>query len=631
MPCTNNTAMMQGDREGPDPAAATAVSSMRALAALDDLPVGAVLLRPVRDALDGVVDFVFDYVNAWAGYAAGMPVSRLLGRRVLEGRWAVPRTLFEEFVVVLSTGDPLHTVTDYGERFAGNPEFSGSFQLTASQLADAVLVVYDDVVARSAEKHYGAVLEATSDWVSIADRDQNLVYINAGGRRMVGIGLEENVRGRRAGEFAPAWAREHVRKEAFPVAVRDGIWRGDGGRLHRDGHEIPVSQVIVAHTGPDGEVDFYATIARDMTREHAAEAALRASEERFRIAFQQAPVGMALTDLAGRYVQVNDAYCRTVRRTREELIGATPMDITHPEDAGDSEHAMLRLIAGESDEYSFEKRYITPDGDTIWAELTVGIFRDDTGAPQYLIGMVQSIGERRLAQTLQRSMITSQLPELDGIELAVRYLPGSRETEVGGDWYDVIPLPCGRVGVVIGDVVGRGIEAAVTMSQLRTALRAYAIDGLEPAEVVRKLHHMTDHLAEGLSTTLVYLDLDIATGEVRYVSAGHLPVLRIGRDGASSYLDAARSTPLGTLPAGAAIPQGRLDLRAGERLFLYTDGLVERRDDGIINRLEALRRAVHDAPPGLEACLEHVTATMAGDAVRFDDIAMLELRYAPTP
>ncbi len=400
--------------------------------------------------------------------------------------------------------------------------------------------------------------------------------------------------------------------------------------MHRDGHEIPVSQVVVAHTGPDGEVDFYATIARDMTREHAAEAALRASEERFRIAFQQAPVGMALADLTGRYVQVNDAYCRTVQRTRAELIGARPVDITHPEDAGDSEHAMLRLLAGESEEYSFEKRYISPDGDTIWAELTVGVFRDDAGAPQYLIGMVQGIGERRLAQTLQRSMITSQLPEVDGIELAVRYLPGSRETEVGGDWYDVIPLPCGRVGIAIGDVVGRGIEAAVTMSQLRTALRAYAIEGLEPVDVVRKLHHMTDHLAEGLSTTLVYLDLDVATGELRYVSAGHLPVLLIGRDGGSSYLDEARSTPLGTLPAGAAIPQGRLTLRAGERLFLYTDGLVERRDDGIISRLELLRRTIDSAPPGIEACLDHVTATMAGDALRMDDIAMLELRYVPT-
>ena len=155
-----------------------------------------------------------------------------------------------------------------------------------------------------------------------------------------------------------ARARAHagVRRRARATA----IWRGDGARLHRDGHEIPVSQVIVAHTGPDGEVDFYATIARDMTRERAAEAALRASEERFRIAFQQAPVGMALTDLDGRYVQVNDAYCRTVRRTREELIGATPMDITHPEDAATPSTRCCGCSRGESEEYSFEKRYITP-------------------------------------------------------------------------------------------------------------------------------------------------------------------------------------------------------------------------------------------------------------------------------
>jgi PAS domain S-box-containing protein len=626
--------MMPADRGRADPGD-TYVASVRALAALDDLPVGAVLLSPVRDAADVVVDFVFDYVNEFAAYASGMPASGLLGRRVLEGLWALPHEIFDQLAAVLCDGRPLSTVLDYGDSFAGNPEFSGSFQLTAWQLGDALLVVYDDVAARSrvrsVEKHYGAVLEATSDWVSIADRDQNLVYVNAGGRRMVGLDLDEDIRGRRAGEFAPAWARELVRTHGFAIARRDGIWRGEGGRLHRDGHEIPVSQVIVAHKGSDGEVDFYATIARDMTSERAAEAALRASEERFRIAFQQAPVGMALTDLDGRYVQVNDAYCRTVQRTREELIGVTPMDITHPEDASDSEHAMLRLLAGESEEYSFEKRYISPDGETIWAELTVGIFRDDTGSPQYLIGMIQGIGERRLAQTLQRSMITSQLPELDGIELAVRYLPGNRETEVGGDWYDVIALPCGRVGIVIGDVVGRGIEAAVTMSQLRTALRAYAIDGLKPAEVVRKLHRMTDHLAEGLSTTLAYLDLDVATGELRYVSAGHLPVLHIRCDGGSSYLDAPRSTPLGTLPEGAAIPEGRLELQAGERLFLYTDGLVERRDDGIISRLEKLRRAVDSAPPGIEACLEHVTATMVGDAARFDDIAMLELRYAPPP
>ena len=596
----------------------------QALAALDGLPEGAALLRPVRDR-GIVVDFTYDYANARAGDAVGMPAAALLGRRLLEAQPSLPLELFAGFVAVLECGEPLHASLD---RPAGAPQ--GRLQITASRLGDALLVVYDDVAARAraqaAEQRYGAVLEATSDWVSISDADLRLVYVNAGGRRMVGIARDEDISSYEAGGFSPAWAREVVRSVALPIARIEGVWRGEGARRHRDGHEIPVSQVIVAHRGADGEIDFYATIARDMTSERAAEAALRTSEERFRIAFQQAPVGMALADLQGRYVQVNDAYCRTVRRTREELIGKTPLVITHPDDVADSEYAMQRLIAGESEEYSFEKRYSGPDGETIWAELTVGVFRDDAGSPQFLIGMIQGIGDRRLAQTLQRSMLTTQLPEVDGIEVAVRYLPGSRETEVGGDWYDLIPLPNGRVGVVVGDVVGRGIEAAATMSQLRTALRAYAIDGLEPAEVVRKLHRLADHLGEGLSTTLVYLDLDPATRELRYVSAGHVPALHVDASGAARYLEGARSTPLGTLPAGGEIPQAGCTLEPGDTIVLYTDGLVERRDDGIISRLEKLRVAVACMPGDLDGCLEYVTGKLAGDALRHDDIALLALR-----
>ena len=218
------------------------------------------------------------------------------------------------------------------------------------------------------------------------------------------------------------------------------------------------------------------------------------------------------------------------------------------------------------------------------------VLRDDAGSPQYFIGMVQDLGERRVAHTLQRSMLTTQLPAVDGVELAVRYLPGMRQTEISGDWYDVIPLPDGRVGVVIGDVVGRGIEAAATMSQLRTALRAYAVEGLEPAEVVAKLHRLVDHLRVGLSTTLVYLDFDPFTREVRYVSAGHLPVLHVPADGPSRFLPGARSTPLGAAPAGSARSRRSGSCSSpGDAVLLYTDGLVERRDDGIDSRLEQLR------------------------------------------
>ena len=285
--------------------------SARALAALEHVRDGVALMRPVRDDAGAVVDFVYAYLNRRGGGAAG--ASTLLGRRLLDVLPEFPRALFEGLVAVLAGGEPLHTNVDAAEVYVGHDGIAGHFRLEASRIGDALLVVYADIGARastsSLQERYGAVLEATSDWVSIADRDQNLVYVNAGGRQMVGIGLDEEIRGRRVGEFSPRWAREYVRRVALKVAREEGVWRGNLARLHRDGHEIPVSQVIVARTGEDGEVDFYATIARDMTGERAAQDALRASEERFRVAFEQAPIGFALLDLDGRYLQINDAYC----------------------------------------------------------------------------------------------------------------------------------------------------------------------------------------------------------------------------------------------------------------------------------------------------------------------------------
>ncbi|HEY1540641.1 MAG TPA: SpoIIE family protein phosphatase [Solirubrobacteraceae bacterium] len=610
---------------------ATADATARAFAALDEMPVGAALMRPVRDDGGTLVDFVYAYANNRAGDIAGaIPASTLRGRRVHDALPAFPDELFEAMTAVLEGGEPHHTVLDYSDRFAGHPEFSGRFQVTTSRLGDELLMIFDDVGARdrarSAERRYAALLEATTDWVSIADRDLRLTFVNAGGRQMVGIGPDEDVGDFEAGDFSPQWARDYVRNAALAIVRRDGVWRGNLARRHRDGREIPVSQVIVASTGSDGEIDFYATIARDMTGERVAEAALRASEERFRIIFEQAPIGASVLGLDGRFVQVNDAFCRTVRRTRDELLGVAAAAITHPDDIALTEHAIAQLVAGERTASRFEKRYLSPDGESIWAETSASVLHDHDGRPQAMVAMIAEMGERRLARTLQRSMLTTQLPAIAGMQLAARYLPGSTEAEICGDWYDVIPLPQGHVGIVIGDVVGRGLEAAATMSQLRTALRAYAIEGLEPAEVVRKLHRLVDHLGEGIGTTLAYLDLDPATRELRYVSAGHMPVLLVDAAGVSSYLPGARSTPLGTLWRDGEVPQARHALQPGESILLYTDGLVERRDAGIAGRLEQLRAAMAGAPADLDGCLEHVTTTLTGDAVRFDDIALLALR-----
>src|SRR4051794_40316984 len=238
------------------------MQTARSLAALDELPEATIALSPIRDADGRVVDLVFEYANRRAGEIAMLAPDKLIGLRIREALPAFPKILFAGLAAVLDGGPPLRTQIAYADRLNGRRPFSTRFEVSASRIGDVLLVVYDDVGERTRvhafERRYGAVLEATSDWVSIADGDNNLVYINPAGRSMIGLDPDADITGRRIGEFSPAWARERVHREALAVARRDGVWRGEGARLHRDGHEIPTSQVIVARTTPEGAVDFYA-------------------------------------------------------------------------------------------------------------------------------------------------------------------------------------------------------------------------------------------------------------------------------------------------------------------------------------------------------------------------------------
>ena len=206
----------------------------RTLAALDEVSSAVVLLEPVRDGGE-LVDFVFAYVNRRAGKIAEMPAPELRGRRLCEALPAFPPRLFAAFATTLAGGEPFQTVFDYSDALAGRPGFSVRFDVAVSRLGDALLIVYDDVAARararSAERRFGAVLDATSDWVSIADPELNLVYINEGGRRMVGIGLDEDIEGaadRRV--LAAVGARPRAQRRAAGGAPRRRLARR--GRAH---------------------------------------------------------------------------------------------------------------------------------------------------------------------------------------------------------------------------------------------------------------------------------------------------------------------------------------------------------------------------------------------------------------
>ena len=157
--------------------------------------------------------------------------------------------------------------------------------------------------------------------------------------------------------------------------------------------------------------------------------------------------------------------------------------------------------------------------------------------------------QSRIAEELQRSLLPAELPPPQVVSSAVRYLPGSAEADVGGDWYDLVAVDEGRVGGGVGDVGGKGVLAASQMGQLRTALRAHTLEGLSPAAVLARLDALGEDRQLDLFATVVAFDIDLATGTCRYSSAGHPPPALVRRDGDRRLLDEAGSLPLGVAPA----------------------------------------------------------------------------------
>jgi hypothetical protein len=235
--------------------------------------------------------------------------------------------------------------------------------------------------------------------------------------------------------------------------------------------------------------------------------------------------------------------------------------------------------------------------------------------------------ERATALTLQRSLLPTGLSAPSSVEVKHRYLPGSKMIEVGGDWYESIALPGGRVALVVGDVAGHGVRAAVTMGRLRTAIRTLARLELPPAETLQQLDELMHELGqrEPHFATCVYAVFDAVSGTCEVASAGHLPPLLVSPEGEGEFLDVAPSPPLGI---GSGPIQTRVfKIRDGSLLVLYTDGLVERRTADIDEGLTRLRDTF--GPGSSERPLEELCkATLAGvyaDHQR-DDIAVLVAR-----
>ncbi|MGW0501948.1 SpoIIE family protein phosphatase [Micromonospora sp. NPDC003241] len=234
--------------------------------------------------------------------------------------------------------------------------------------------------------------------------------------------------------------------------------------------------------------------------------------------------------------------------------------------------------------------------------------------------------EHRIATTLQHSLLPRTLPQLPGAVVASRYLPGSDDVEVGGDWYDVVTREDDEMVLVIGDVVGKGVPAAAAMGQLRNALRAYVLEGFDPGESLTRLNRLVGSTESRTFATVFCLWFSPRTGRLRYANAGHPSPLLI-RGGDVAFLhDRALGPPVGAIP-GAEYETVTGELCPGDRLLLYTDGLIEDRNVDIDDALAQLRA---DATRPGEHVVDLVDAVVQRvvDRPRRDDVAVLALEAA---
>jgi anti-sigma regulatory factor (Ser/Thr protein kinase)/putative methionine-R-sulfoxide reductase with GAF domain len=230
--------------------------------------------------------------------------------------------------------------------------------------------------------------------------------------------------------------------------------------------------------------------------------------------------------------------------------------------------------------------------------------------------------ERAVAETLQRTFLPETLPTVVGTDFCARYIPASA-AGVGGDWYDAFVLPNGLVVIAVGDVVGRGLRAASVMGRLRNALRAYALQGLDPMSVVSSLSTMIHFFDRDEMATLLYCTFDPSSRRLHVVNAGHLPPVLVGPSGPARFIDLPSAPPLGAR-RGFVPAETEVTLEPGTTVLFYTDGLVERRTNGLEERLEKLR-AIMDANPPLDDLPEQLLEPLI-EAEPQDDVAFLAVR-----
>jgi sigma-B regulation protein RsbU (phosphoserine phosphatase) len=362
--------------------------------------------------------------------------------------------------------------------------------------------------------------------------------------------------------------------------------------------------------------------------------------------FEDAPCSYVLTAPDGTLHRINRTFERWLGLGREGLLGKVRLQqLLTPggQIYWETHLAPLLHMQGEVREIALEFR--RADGTRLPALLNAVVRADDTGTPQVIRATIFDATERRryerellraserereIARQLQTSMLSGELPRSPQLDVGVCYRPAVSGLEAGGDWYDAFWLDDDRqtVALAVGDVVGRGIEAATTMSQLRSAVRALAVGRRRPGQLLADLGSYARRHELGLGTSVVYAEYAIATRELRFACAGHLPPLIVEMDSEPWFAWEGRSTLLAAAAAFAAgeVAEAAITLPPNSTIALYTDGLVERRGESIDAGLGRLAASAPDLLVGgaASAAARVVRALQTADGA--DDVCLLLAR-----
>lgn len=656
---------------------------------LDADPHGCALAVAVRARDGGIVDFRLTYINEAGCSFLGRPAAELVGRTY---RQLWPDTVTEDslrlYRRVVSQRTPV-VRTVYYDR----PTLSGHFEVRVVPFGDGFVARFVDLskLTLGSQTVGGArlyeALDAAFDGFALlrAIRDEAGVvvdflreYVNQTGAKLAGRSVEDLV-GRSIVASPAGTAEVRLLPYLRAVAETGDTWHqqfatpGTGGVWELKAVRVGAGVVAVSYRDITEQVDQRRQLEQSMA--HVQEAAARTTALQAVTAALAAAatpddvyraMGTVVRPSAGGQglvvllVQAGRLVLRYHAGYEDDVVRQLrDVPLSHPYPATAVARTGRARFIGSPREFEAAQpgpaSAISGGGRSAWAFLplttagqTLGTlvigYREprrfdeqeranliafSSTAAQALHRALLHQAQLSIAADLQRALLPAVLPGLAGARHAVRYLPWTEGADVGGDWYDVIPIDRDRAAVVIGDVAGHSPQAAAVMGQLRSALRAYAADGAEPAEVIRRTNlHLRRYEPDAMATCC-YLELHLGRGTATAVLAGHPPPI-VHTAGHAAPLRLKPGPPLGT--QGATYQPRPVTLPAGCCVVLYTEGLIEDRrltlDRGLTELCQAIESGPVDDP---EALVTHILSAGVGPHPRSDDVAILALTVDDSP